>query len=72
VPNPNDTPLIYTVRGNVPTDDLEHYVGWEITDDYVKFREVYKFKDDGTVAKENCHIHVLKGLPLGTEQQTFG
>ena len=59
----NDEPLIWTTKGNMPTRLLEHYVGFEVTDEYVKFVEVYKH--EGEVVKESCHVHNRKGIELG-------
>jgi hypothetical protein len=58
-----DEPLIYTSLGNMPVSELEHYVGWEVTAEYVKFREVYKFQ--GEIVKESAHVHALNGHEMG-------
>lgn len=61
-----EKPLIYTTLGNVPVEELEHYVAWDIQPDYIKFREV--FMRDGEIVKESAHVHHLKGVQLGAEQ----
>ncbi len=54
----NDTPLIYTSRGNLPVDSLTYSTRWERTDDFVKFVETYAL--DGEVVKESAHVLALK------------
>lgn len=61
-------PLIYTKYGNVPVSTLEHYVAWEDTPEYVKFREVYKDKATGEVVKESAHVLARRGTQMGAEQ----
>lgn len=66
-----DEPLIYTTKGNVPASSLEHYVAWEDTPEYVKFREVFKDKATGEVVKENAHVLKRQGAAMGAAQATF-
>ncbi len=63
----NEEPLIWTTRGNVPLASLEYCIGWEITDTSIVFREQYRFKDTGEVAKENSHIKLLEGSDVEGE-----
>lgn len=67
----SDEPLIYTSKGNVPVSSLEHYVQWDDTPEYVKFREVFKDKATGEVVKESAHVLTRKGSGIGAEQATF-
>lgn len=46
--------LIWTVRGNLDLDSLDHKVQWESAPDYVKFIETYTF--DGEVVKQSAHV----------------
>lgn len=55
----DDTPLIYTARGNLPISDLEYSTRWELTEDYVKLVEVYRL--DGEVVRESAHVCSLRG-----------
>jgi len=63
----NEKPLIWTTKGNVPLDSLEYYIGWEITDKSITFREEYRFKDTGEVAKQNSHIKLFEGSDVEGE-----
>jgi hypothetical protein len=40
----NDTPLIYTSKGNVPVDSLQYSKDWRFTDELVVFLE--EWRDD--------------------------
>lgn len=70
MPDPTDTPIIFTSLGNVPIADLQHFIEWTDTPDEVKFREVYKTAD-GVVVKESAHVLKRKGEALGVAQQGF-
>lgn len=54
-----DVPLIWTTKGNLPVASLEYYVGWDITEDSIVFKEQYRF--EGEIVKENAHVKLLKG-----------
>jgi len=54
-----ETPLIWTERGNLPLEALQYDARWEVTDDYIKFIEVYR--SDGEVVRESAHVLSLKG-----------
>ncbi len=61
-PIPQDRPLIWTSRGNVPMALLRPVeVEWTINDDYVKFVERYRAIDTGEVVKESAHVYDRKG-----------
>lgn len=53
-------PLIYTTRGNLPTNSLVYAVRWEDTDDYIKLVETYSL--DGEVVRESAHVYAKRGL----------
>lgn len=55
----NDVPLIWTTKGNLPVSSLEHYIGWDISEDSIVFREQYRL--DGEIVKESAHVKLLKG-----------
>ena len=57
----DETPLIWTSKGNLPLSDLTYEVRWERTDTYVKFVEVHTL--DGEVVREAAHVLALQ--PLG-------
>lgn len=61
-----DTPLIYTIRGNLPISDLEYSTHWEDNEDYTKLVETYKHK--GTVVRESVHVLTRKTIDLGLIQ----
>lgn len=61
-------PMVFTTKGNLPVSSLEHYVAWEDTPDYVKFREVYKDKTTGEIVKESAHVMQRRGTDLGAQQ----
>jgi hypothetical protein len=63
-----EEPLIWTSKGNVPVSSLEHYIAWEDTPTYVKFREVYKDKATGEVVKESAHVLARQGEAAGAQQ----
>ena len=62
----NDTPLIYTTKGNLPIDSLEYSHTWEETPDYIKFVETHKL--DGEIVKQAAHVYIKHGNELGIEQ----
>lgn len=57
----NDTPLIWTTRGNLPLADLAYAVRWEDTPDYIKLIETYT-AGDGEVVKESAHVYAKRGM----------
>jgi hypothetical protein len=58
-----EVPLIWTTKGNLPIASLQQFVQWELTDDYVKFREVHKTAD-GEIVRDATHIYKRKGVDL--------
>lgn len=54
-----NVPLIWTTKGNLPVASLEYYIGWEISEDSIIFKEQYRF--EGEIVKENAHVKLLKG-----------
>lgn len=53
-------PLIYTTKGNLPVEELEHGVEWRIDSEYVIFIETYRLA--GEVVKQSSHVKLLTGL----------
>ena len=64
-----NVPLIWTTKGNVPVDSLEYYIGWEMTEDAIVFKEQYRL--DGEIVKENSHVKLLKGGEAVPETSQF-
>lgn len=63
------TPLIYTINGNMPIEDLEYSTTWEDNESYTKLIETYKY--DGEVVRESVHILTRQNLNLGLVQGTM-
>lgn len=55
-----DTPLIYTIKGNLPIADLEYKVEWQDADDYLKMVETYRYQ--GEVVRESAHVYNKRGM----------
>lgn len=64
--NNNETPLIWTSKGNLPIDDLTYSYEWEDKPDYIKFTETYKLDDE--IVKQSSHIYSKLSLTIGSEQ----
>lgn len=64
-----ETPLIYTIKGNLPEADLEYSKKWEFIGKAIKFTETYKLNDE--VVKESSHVFVWEGMDIATLQGTF-
>jgi hypothetical protein len=59
---PQDEPLIWTIRGNVPMSSLHPAdMQWVINDDFIKVVERYRAIDTGEVVKESAHVYDRKG-----------
>ena len=58
----NDTPLIWTINGNLPVENLDYAVTWKVTEDYIKLVETYKL--DGEIVRENAHVYSLKPISV--------
>lgn len=65
----SDVPLIWTTKGNVPVASLEHYIGWDITEEAIVFREEYRL--NGEIVKQNAHVKLLKGGDAAPETAQF-
>lgn len=64
-----DTPLIYTLKGNLPIEVLEYSHKWEERDTCHVFSEIYTL--DGEIVKESAHVLMKTGLAIGSEQEQF-
>lgn len=64
-----NVPLIWTTKGNVPVASLEYYIGWEISETSIVFREQYRL--DGEIVKENSHVKLLDGNNATVEAAEF-
>jgi len=56
----NEKPLIWTIKGNLPTESLTYETSWELREDYIKFSERYLL--DGEIVKESAHVYSKKGV----------
>lgn len=66
----NETPLIYTIKGNLPVADLEYSTEWqEVPGEYTKLIETYKL--DGEVVKQSVHVLSRQGLGVGAASASF-
>lgn len=65
-------PLMWTIDGNVPVDSLTYNKEWSISDDLIRFEEMWHFPD-GRLARNNVHLYVRKAPQLltGCEQATI-
>ena len=62
-----DTPLIWTIHGNLPISELRYEHAWEDTDTYIKFMEAYYLGDE--LVKNNVHVYAKQPFPaMGAEQ----
>ena len=64
-----NVPLIWTTKGNLPVASLEYYIGWEITEESIVFKEQYRLDDE--IVKENAHVKLLKGGEAVPETAQF-
>lgn len=53
-----ETPLIHTIRGNLPQASLRMEPAWEFGGSYIKFTERY-FAEDGEIVRESCHVYSI-------------
>lgn len=58
-------PLVWTTKGNLPAAALTYETAWEDHPDHVKFVERYRL--DGEVVRESCHVYNRIGFLLGAE-----
>lgn len=63
----DETPLIYTSKGNVPIDSLRYEHEWENNDEMVILKERW-FDQSGELVKNNFHGLSKKPLTIGGEQ----
>jgi len=64
-----NTPLIWTIKGNLPVNELRYETGWEDAEDYLKFMENYYLGDE--LVKSSAHVYVKKALAVLGEQSVF-
>ena len=57
-----EEPLVYTIKGNLPIKDLEHFYTWEETEKYIKFTDGYKLNDE--IVKESVVVKLKIGLEV--------
>jgi hypothetical protein len=55
-----NTPLVWTIYGNLPSDILQYEFTWDDQENYLKMVEIYRL--NGTVVKESAHVYVKKGF----------
>jgi hypothetical protein len=55
-----DVPLVWTSKGNLPVDELQHEVEWEVKTDYIKLIERYMLA--GEIVKESAHVYSRMGV----------
>lgn len=63
----NETPMIYTSRGNLPIESLEYSTEWEFTENSIVFKEIHKAAD-GEIVRKAVHIQLLS--PQVTKVET--
>ena len=57
----NETPLIWTTKGNLPTSDLRYEAFWDYqAGHYVKLVERYYLGEE--IVKESAHVLSLTGV----------
>jgi hypothetical protein len=62
-----ETPLIHTIRGNLPIADLDYSTRWESEPGcWLKLIETYRFQ--GEVVRESAHVLALQPLNMTAEQ----
>lgn len=66
----SEKPLIYTVKGNLPVEDLRYHHEWQEDDSAITLVEEYYLGDE--LVRRNVHARLKKGLPFLLKQQTFG
>lgn len=67
----DETPLIYTCKGNIPIADTEYRYHWEDCADHTIFKEFWYLLSTGELVKNCVHVMAKKGLQLFAEQQTL-
>ena len=67
---PNETPMIWTSKGNLPIDILEYRTEW--IEDPTKITMVEIYEHRGDVVRRSVHVYDRKGLCISADQVTFG
>ena len=65
----DETPLIYTSKGNLPVASLSYSTQWEDNDDYTQFTETHTL--NGEVVKQSVHVRQKRLLDIGATQAAF-
>lgn len=55
----SEIPLVWTTKGNIPLEKLQHLVEWEVTPEQIVFVESYAL--DGEIVKRSSHVKILVG-----------
>lgn len=55
-----DTPLVYTSKGNLPIASLVYETRWVDCPEYTKLIETYSL--DGEVVRESAHVYMRQGI----------
>lgn len=67
----DQTPLIWTSKGNLPVTDLQYSTYWADAPEYTAFTEQYRLGEE--IVKSSTHVYSKKPLEfLNTEQGAFG
>lgn len=53
----NDTPLVWTTKGNLPIADLTYHTDWAFSPGSVTFIETYMLGDE--IVKRSVHVHAI-------------
>jgi len=65
-----EIPLIWTNKGNLPTDSLKYETSWEVLPEYIKFIEQYYYEEE--LVKSSTHVYTTnKFEEIVGEQQSF-
>jgi hypothetical protein len=62
----NETPLIFTSKGNVPIDSLRYEHEWIDSPEMLIFHE--RWFDGSELVKNNAHAYAKQALTIGGEQ----
>jgi len=65
------TPLIWTSKGNLPIDTLQYSTSWEDAPEYMAFTEQYRLGEE--IVKSSTHVYSKRPLAfVNSEQGAFG
>ena len=70
MPHPDDAPLIYTSRGNLPADSLQYRHHW--TDNATETTLVEEHWLDGEIVKRSVHTMLKHGTVMCPVLASFG